>query len=241
MDENQLIAALPRTDRERLLAICRPLELQAGQVLCDLGQPLQQLVFPISGTLVLMAQVDEDSMIAVALIGSEGVLGAQALLWPSLHPPTQVDGAAESPNAAVRAQVQTPGDAWQADSADLRRLLAGSGALRGLFARQLLGMLMTLATAAACAHFHQIGPRLARWLLLCQDRAGVDSFQLTQAQLAVLLGVRRVGITVAAGVLQRGGLIGYHRGCVQVLDRPGLEAAACGCRAADALAAAMAA
>jgi CRP-like cAMP-binding protein len=90
-----------------------------------------------------------------------------------------------------------------------------------------------LTTSAACLRYHRIGPRLARWLLMTQDRAHADSFHVTQEFLAYMLGVRRVGITAAASALQRAGLIEYTRGNLRVLDRAGLEAAACSCYGAD--------
>jgi len=94
-------------------------------------------------------------------------------------------------------------------------------------------LMSQLATSAGCLRFHLIGARLARWLLMTQDRAHADRFAMTHELLACMLGVRRVGITQAAGALQRDGLIAYHRGHVGVIDRAGLEAAACGCYAAD--------
>jgi CRP-like cAMP-binding protein len=95
--------------------------------------------------------------------------------------------------------------------------------------------MVQLGAAAACLRFHLIGPRLARWLLMMQDRAHSDSFDVTHEFLAYMLGVRRVGITAAAGMLQRQGLIEYRRGKLTVLSRRGLEAAACGCYVADQL------
>ena len=99
--------------------------------------------------------------------------------------------------------------------------------------RYLYVLMAQLAESTACVRFHQIGPRLARWLLMSQDRSQASSFDVTQEFLAYMLGVRRVGITAAAGELQRSGLIAYSRGKLTVLDREGLEAASCGCYAAD--------
>jgi CRP-like cAMP-binding protein len=111
--------------------------------------------------------------------------------------------------------------------------MAHSATLRRVLDRYLFVLMAQLAASAGCLRFHQIGPRLARWLLMSQDRAHAKSFHVTHEFLAYMLGVRRVGITVAAGGLQRAGLITYHRGEVTVINRSGLEAAACGCYAAD--------
>ena len=113
------------------------------------------------------------------------------------------------------------------------RELARSSALQRCLNRHLYVLMSQFAVSAACLRFHLIGPRLARWLLMTQDRASSDSFHVTQEFLSYLLGVRRVGITAAAGALQLAGLIEYRRGTLVVLNRRGLEAAACGCYAAD--------
>jgi CRP-like cAMP-binding protein len=129
--------------------------------------------------------------------------------------------------------VQGPGAAWRIGSAAFRTELSASPALKRLLDRYLYVLMAQLATSAQCVRFHLIGPRLARWLLMSQDRAHSDSFHVTHEFLSYMLGVRRVGITLAAGALQDGGLIRYHRGDFEVLDRAGLESAACTCYASD--------
>jgi CRP-like cAMP-binding protein len=129
--------------------------------------------------------------------------------------------------------VQGAGAAWRIRFRDFRRELTRSAALRQSMDRYIHGLMMQPAASAACLRFHLIGPRLARWLLMTQDRAHADCFRVTQEFLAYMLGVPRVGITSAAVALQRSGLIEYHRGEVTVLDRKGLQAAACTCYAAD--------
>lgn len=153
------------------------------------------------------------------MVGREGMLGSQLVLGVTVSP--------------LHALVQGDGQAWQIRAIDFRRVLTESSALRLVLNRYVFVLMKQLTGSAACLRFHQIGPRLARWLLMSQDRAHCDSFRVTHEFLAYMLGVRRVGITAAASALQRDGLIEYHRGDLRVLDRPGLEAAACSCYAAD--------
>src|SRR6202021_414020 len=153
------------------------------------------------------------------MVGLEGMLGTHLALGVRAAP--------------LPALVQGPGAAWRIGAVAFRRELAHSPALQQGLNRYVYVMMMQLASAASCLRFHQIGPRLARWLLMTQDRAHASSFHVTHEFLAYMLGVRRVGITAAAGDLQRAGLIEYTRGELVVLNRRGLEAAACGCYAAD--------
>lgn len=217
--ENQLIALLPHKDRVRLLAVSERWPLMLAEVLSEPGRPTRHVYFPITGFVSLVTLIDGHPGLEIGMVGREGMLGAQLALGVPATP--------------VRALVQGPGEAWRIAAGAFRSALADSAALQRVLGRYLYVRMVQLASAAACLRFHMIEPRLARWLLMSHDRAGADSFHVTHEGLAAMLGVRRVGITVAAGSLQRGGLIAYHRGMVTVLNRPGLEATACACYAGD--------
>ena len=190
-----------------------------ADVLCQPGKPTRHVYFPTEGFISLITLVDGKPSLEVGMVGREGMLGAQLAL-----------GILTSP---LHALVQGPGMAWRVGTRAFRGELANSMPLQRILNRYLYVMMSQLASSAACLRFHLIGPRLARWLLMSQDRAHSDSFHVTHEFLAYMLGVRRVGITAAAGGLQRGGLISYNRGELKVLDRRGLQAAACACYADD--------
>jgi CRP-like cAMP-binding protein len=217
--ENHLIESLPRKDRRSLLAACEPFPLVLAEVLCERGAPTRHVYFPNDGFISLITQVDSHPGLEVGMIGREGMLGAQVVLGVDASP--------------LRALVQGAGSAWRIDSKAFRGELARIPALQRAMDRYLYVLMAQLAASSACLRFHLIGPRLARWLLLSQDRAHNDSFRVTHEFLAYMLGVRRVGVTIAAGALARSGLITYHRGLLTVLDRSGLERAACSCYDAE--------
>ena len=216
---NRLIELLPRKDKLRFTAACQNVDLTLAEVLCEPGKSTQYVYFPTDGFISLIALVDGSPGVEVGMVGREGMLGVQLAL-----------GVATAP---LHALVQGAGAALRIGKRAFKTELAASPALRNELNRYLYVLMSQLAESAACVRFHQIGPRLARWLLMSPDRSETSSFDVTQEFLAYMLGVRRVGITAAAGLLQRSGLIAYSRGKLTVLDRKGLERAACGCYAAD--------
>jgi CRP-like cAMP-binding protein len=217
--QNQLIEMLPRASRRALLAICEPVDLELSDRLGATDVVSRHAYFPINATISLVTPIDGKPVLEVGMVGREGMVGAELVL-----------GVLKSPLHLV---VQGPGNAWRIPSAAFRRELTRNPALRLILNRYIYVLLAQFGETAACLRFHLIGPRLARWLLMTQDRSHSDHFHVTHEFLAYMLGVRRVGITAAAGLLQRDGLIEYRRGEMIVRSRRGLESAACGCYAAD--------
>jgi CRP-like cAMP-binding protein len=215
--ENHLIELLPRKGRASLLSICEPVQLAPREVLYEPGTQTRSVYFPQDGFISLVVSLGGYPGVEVGMVGREGMLGAHVVLGVTTAP--------------LHAVVQGPGAAWRIG--DVRRELARNASLRRGLNRYIHVLMTQLAASAGCLRFHLIGPRLARWLLMSQDRAHADGFRITHEFLSYMLGVRRVGVTTAAVALQRSGLIDYHRGALTVLNRRGLEAAACSCYASD--------
>ena len=216
---NRLLEALPSRDLRRILDRCETVELAFADVLYTPGQSLSHIYFPTTSFISLIMPIDDSSSIEVGLIGNEGMFGIPLVLGVKVSP--------------VRAVVQGGGSALRMDAVTFCRELARSQALQCAIDRYVFVHLSQLAQKAACTRFHVIEARLARWLLMTQDRAHADTFRITHEFLALMLGVRRVGITKAARSLQKRSLIHYSRGDITVLDRLGLKAASCGCYNAD--------
>lgn len=212
---NRLIESLSPQARQKILDLCEPVTLVAGTILCEPDKPFQHVYFPITGFITLLTTLRDHQPLEMGLIGNEGMLGVTLAL-----------GVKSAPMQAI---VQGTGTALRMTAEQLRQELLNHPTLALTFNRYLYVLMAQLAQTAACSHFHEIGPRLARWLLMTHDRAHADHFHLTQEFLASLLGVRRSGITVAAGALQKRKLIRYTRGKIIILDRKGLEGSACEC------------
>lgn len=216
---NQLIESLPAASRASLLALCEPVTLRLSEVLAEAGALTRHVYFPSASFVSLIAELDTHHRVEVGMAGCEGMVGMQLALGLRHDP--------------LRAIVQGAGQAWRVPAGAFQQQLGHDLALRDRLLRYAAVLMGQRANAAACMRYHEIGPRLSRWLLMSQDRARSDAFPVTQEFLATMLGVRRVGVTGAAVALQKRGLIRYHRGQLAVLDRAGLEAAACSCYAAD--------
>jgi CRP-like cAMP-binding protein len=217
--KNHLITRLPREARKRLLDVCELIHLSRGEILGDRGTVTRNVYFPTDSYVSLVTPIDGKPVLEVGMVGREGMLGAHLALGIG--------------SETLHSLVQGAGPAWRIPAHAFRRELARSDSLqRGLY-RYLYVLMTQMASSTACRHFHLIGPRLARWLLMAHDRAGSDSFYITHESLAAMLGVRRGAISTAAGDLQRSAVIEYSRGDITVLNRAALEAASCGCYHAE--------
>jgi CRP-like cAMP-binding protein len=212
---NILIDALPRTARNRLLSICESIDLVSGDLVSGSDTPTRHVYFPTGSILSLMTSSKDSPVLEVGMVGSEGMLGLEVVLAVDSVP--------------LQANVRGSGTAWRVANEPFNRELAASRPLRRSLNCYLQVTLLQLSTEARCVRFHQIHQRLARWLLMTQDRTHADSFNVTQALIARLMGVRRVGIAEAAGAFQRSGIIGYSRGVLTIVDRKALESRSCAC------------
>jgi CRP-like cAMP-binding protein len=212
---NRILAALaPKASRGFLSALTR-VELTLEQVLQQPGTASRYVYFPNEGMVSLLAVADRRSALEVGLVGAEGMVGLAAALG--------------APSSPVRAMVQGAGSALRTTPARVRRELERNAPLRREVERCAYVAMATAMQVAVCNKEHLLEARLARWLLMTRDRTASDEFRFTQQFIALMLGVRRPGVTVAAGALQRRKLIRYSRGTMRILDRKGLRAASCSC------------
>jgi len=212
---NQLLAALPKKDYQALQRHLEEVPLVFEEILYQPNVLISDVYFPNSGIVSLLAAVNGRATLEVGLVGKEGILGLAIFM-----------GVTKSQNCAV---VQGVGSAMKMKASALRKQCNDGGALPNLLRRYSHSLLTQITQSAVCNQFHSVDARLARWLLMTHDRMGSDEFELTQEFLSNMLGVRREGVSRAAGDLQKSKLIAYSRGRLKVLDRAGLEATSCGC------------
>ena len=215
MIENSLLAAIPGKAYRRLLGGLEPVSLKFGEVLCEPGQTIRHVYFPGASLVSLLTLADGHLALEVGLIGREGMVGVPLVLGHHV--------------SLVRALVQGEGTALRMTSAAFLKEFRHNPLLQRELYRYIHALMAQISQTAACNRFHVVQQRLARWLLMTHDRVKSDQFRMTQEFLGHMLGVRRVGVTKAAQALQKRSLIGYSRGNITILDRKGLEAAACEC------------
>jgi len=213
--DNKLLASLPRSQFERLQPHLVTVALSRGAVLCEAGDEVDQVYFPLCGMLSLLTVLRDGKAIETATVGREGVVGAMAGLFPCKSP--------------VRVVVQMPMACSKIAALLFRSLVAVSDPVRNLCIRYNEVLLSQARIAAACNALHSIEARFCRWLLHCADRAGGDTVTLTQEFVAEMLGVRRTSVTEVASKVQNAGVITYSRGVIRILDRPALMRISCEC------------
>ncbi len=214
---NRLLHGLPRQESSLLEAHFEPMALVAGDLLCHADAPLAQVVFPHAGVISLVADVAEDQMLELSLMGNEGMLGLPLVL--------------EGRVSSMGALVQADGDASRLEASRFASLLDALPVLRARAQRYAHDLLRQISQTAVCNTFHDAEQRTARWVLEMANRTHSSEVRVTQAFIAGMLGVRRPAISIAASALLAEGLLEYTRGVVRILDRPGLERAACACYA----------
>lgn len=212
---NRLLAALPPEDLARLWPQLSEVELQFRQTLHMPEEPVRAVYFPETGYTSRLAPMEDGDFAEVGLVGPEGMIGLAPLLGADTD--------------SFELMVQVPGTALRMDAAAFREALDRILSFRPLLNRYALAHFEQVARTGACNGRHHTDQRLARWLLMAHDRVEGEPFPMTHEFLSMTLGVRRAGITVAAGTLQKAGLIRYERGRMEITDRPGLEAASCEC------------
>ena len=212
---NQLLANLPRRDLERMIPHLVPVSLTLGEVLYEPGALIRHCYFPDDGVVSLLTVVAPHKAAEVGMVGGEGLVGSSAAVGMKV--------------SQHRALVQGAGSAMRMTAASLRKEFDASLALRRGVLRFTHALMGQIAQTAACNRFHNAEMRLARWLLVTRDRLRSESFYLTHQFLSMMIGVRRVAVTQAAGNLAKRKLISYSRGNVRILNVKGLQAASCEC------------
>jgi CRP-like cAMP-binding protein len=212
---NRLLAVLAPREFKRLQKYLEPVSLSLGQVLHEPGEPMRYVYFPCDGVVSLLSLVSPSQAAEVGMIGNEGIVGVSAAFGAS--------------GSYLRALVQGEGSAMRMSASRLQKECLTNASWNRELLRFSHVMLVQAAQTAVCNRFHRLQARLARWLLVTRDRVHANQFDLTHHLLSIMLGVRRVGVTMAAGALEKRGLIAYSRGNIRIVNAKALERAACDC------------
>jgi len=212
---NQLLAALPADEWVRWLPALEPVDMPLGEVLYESGMAMSHVYFPTTSIVSLLYVMEDGASAEIAVVGNEGIVGISLFM-----------GGETTPSRSV---VQSAGEGFRMRGQVLKEEFKRSGPVLHLLLRYTQALITQMAQTAVCNRHHSVDQQLCRWLLLSLDRLSSNELSMTQELIANMLGVRREGVTEAAGKLQEAGLIRYHRGRITVLDRPNLEARSCEC------------
>ena len=216
-NQNHLLAAMPAAEFERLRPNLEPVEMPLGEVLYESGAKLDHVYFPTTCIVSLLYVLENGASAEIAVVGNEGILGISLFM-----------GGETTPSRGV---VQSAGFGYRLPAQLLKQEFNRAGPVLRLLLRYTQALITQMTQTAVCNRHHSVEQQLCRWLLLSIDRLSTDSLSMTQELIANMLGVRREGVTEAAGNLQRAGLIRYNRGHIDVVDRTKLEQAVCECYA----------
>ncbi len=213
--QNHLLAAIPEVEWERFAPYLVPVKLGLGNVIYESGTDQPYVYFPTDSIVSLLYVMEDGASAEIAIVGNEGLVGISLFM-----------GGGTTPNRAV---VQSAGHAFRMRAQHIRDEFVLAGPVQQLFLRYTQALLTQMGQTAVCNRHHTVDQQLCRWLLMSLDRLPSDELVMTQELIANMLGVRREGVTEAAGKLQHAGVIKYNRGRIRVLDRPRLEGMACEC------------
>ncbi len=215
LSQNLLLASLSAAESKRLRPHLEPVPLPLGHVVYESGRMLDHVYFPTTAIVSLLYVLEDGASAEIAVVGNEGLVGISLFM-----------GGETTPSRAV---VQSAGNAFRLAAEYLRQEFGRSGSMQHLLLRYTQSLITQMAQTAVCNRHHSVDQQLCRWLLLSLDRLPANELVMTQELIANMLGVRREGVTAAAGKLQDAGVISYRRGRIKVLDRPKLEGMSCEC------------
>jgi CRP-like cAMP-binding protein len=213
--QNHLLAALSAGERARIFPHLEPVPMPLGEAVCESGLPMRHVYFPTTSIVSLLYVMEDGASAEIAVVGNEGIVGISVFMGGE--------------TTTSRAVVQSAGHAYRLKGQLLKDAFLRASSLQHLLLRYTQALLTQMAQTAVCNRHHSVDQQLCRWLLLSLDRLPSNELSMTQELIANMLGVRREGVTEAAGKLQLAGLIHYTRGRITVVDRPGLEARVCEC------------